>query len=86
MTTFIIDTDYRNPRWLLYNVEKSTFLDMYQFETYITGFPDLKYPIFDPKHGFRVEAEVILVFCRIKQPLSFSGFYVHPLNFEGGSP
>ena len=34
------------------------------------------------KHGFlsSVEAE-INSFCQIRQPFSFSAFYVHPLNF-----
>ena len=60
---------------------------MYRFETYINGFLDLEYPNFDPKHGFlsSVEAEIIS-FCQIRQPFSFSAFYVHPLIFQGGSP
>ena len=64
-----------------------TFLDMYQFETYINGFLDLEYPNFDPKHGFlsSVDAEIIS-FCQIRQSFAFSAFYVHPLTFEGGSP
>ena len=43
------------------HVQKKTFLNMYQFETYINGFLDLEYPNFDPKHGFlsSVEAEII---------------------------
>ena len=38
---------------------------------------DLEYPNFDPKHGFlsSVEAEIIS-FCQIRQPFSFSAFYV----------
>ena len=41
------------------------FYDVYNFETYINGFLDLEYPIFDPKHGFlsSVEAEIIS-FCQ----------------------
>ena len=37
------------------------FYDVYNFETYINGFLDLEYPIFDTKHGFlsSVEAEII---------------------------
>ena len=56
-------------------------------ETYIDGFLDLEYPIFDPKHGFlsSVEAEIIS-FCQRRQPFAFSAFYVHPLTFEGSSP
>ena len=51
------------------------------------GFLDLEYPNFDPKHGFlsSVEAEIIS-FCQIRQPFSFSAFYVHPSIFQGGSP
>ena len=67
--------------------KKRTFLDMYQFETYINGFLDLEYPNFDLKHGFlsSVEAEMISFFQR-RQLFAFSAFYVHPLTFEGGSP
>ena len=63
------------------------FYDVYNFETYINGFLDLEYPLFDPKHGFlsSVEAEIIS-FCQRRQPFAFSAFYVHPLTFEGGSP
>ena len=63
------------------------FYDMYRFETYINGFPDLEYPNFDPKHGFlsSLEAEIISFF-QISQPFSFSAFYVHPLIIQGGSP
>ena len=41
-------------------VKESTFLDMYQFKTYINGFLDLEYPNFDPKHGFlsSIEADI----------------------------
>ena len=69
------------------HVQKRTFLDMYQFKTYINGFLDLEYPNFDTKHGFlsSVEAEIIS-FCQRRQPFAFSAFYVHPLTFEGGSP
>ena len=37
------------------------FYDLYHFETYINGFLDLKFPTFDPKHGFlsSIEAEKI---------------------------
>ena len=67
--------------------KKRTFLDMYQFETYINGFLDLEYPNFDPKHGFlsSVEAEIRSFFQGL-QPFAFSEFYGHPLTFEGGSP
>ena len=43
------------------HVQKRTFLDMYQFETYINGFLDIEYPNFHPKHGFlsSIEAEII---------------------------
>ena len=80
-------TDRRNPRWLTCMSKKRTFLDMYQFETYINGFLDLEYPNFDLKHGFlsSVEAEIIS-FCHRRQPFAFSAFYVHPLTFEGGFP
>ena len=63
------------------------FYDVYNFETYINGFLDLEYPIFDPKHGFpsSVEAERIS-FCQRRQPFAFSACYVDPLTFEGGSP
>ena len=63
------------------------FYDVYNFETYINGFLDLEYPIFDPKHGFlsSVEAEIIN-FCQRRQPFTFSAFHVHPLTFESGSP
>ena len=47
------------------------------------------YPNFEPKHGFLssvyVEAEIIS-FCQIRQPFSFSAFYVHPLIFQGWFP
>ena len=67
--------------------KKSTFLDMYRFETYINGFFDLEYPNFDPKHGFLSSVEADLIsFCQIRQPFSFLAFYVHPLIFQGGSP
>ena len=63
------------------------FYDVYNSETYMDGFLDLEYPIFDPKHGFlsSVEAEIIS-FCQRRQPYAFSAFYVHPLTFGGGSP
>ena len=85
--SFKIDPDHRNPRWLTCMSKKRTFLDMYQFETYINGFLDLEYPNFDTKHGFlsSVEAEIIS-FCQRRQPFAFSAFYVKPLTFEGGSP
>ena len=53
----------------------------------MNGFPDLKSPNLDPKHGFlsSVEAEIIS-FCHRRQPFAFSAFFVHPLIFEGGSP
>ena len=63
--------------------------DMYKFETYINGFLDLEYPIFDPKHVFPSSVEVeIISFCQRRQPFAFSAFYVQPLalTFEGGSP
>ena len=68
-------------------VKKRTFLDMYQLQTYINGFLDLEYPNFDPKQGFlsSVEAEIISV-CQIRQPFSFSAFYVLPLIFQGSNP
>ena len=42
-------------------VQKSTVLDMYQFETYISGFLDVEYLNFDPKHLSlgSTEAEII---------------------------
>ena len=85
--SFKIDQNHRNPKWLTCMSKKNTFLDMYQFETYINGFLDLDYPNFDPKHGFlsSVEAEIIS-FCQRRQPFAFSAFYVNPLTFEGGSP
>ena len=57
------------------------FYDVYNFETYIHGFLDLEYPIFDPKHGFlsSVEADIIS-FGQRRQPFAFSAFYVHPLT------
>ena len=41
----------------------------------------------DPKHGFlsSVEAEMIS-FCQIRQPFSFSTFYVHPFFFFKVAP
>ena len=53
----------------------------------MNGFLDLENPNFDPKHGFlsSIEAEIIS-FCRIRQPFSFSAFYIHPLSFQSGSP
>ena len=59
----------------------------YKFETYMNGFLDLGYHTFDPKHGFlsRVESEIIS-FCQIRQPFSFSAFYVTPLIIQSGSP
>ena len=37
------------------------FYDLYQFQTYINGFPDLKFSNVDPKHDFLscIEAEII---------------------------
>ena len=63
------------------------FYDVYKFDNYMNGFPDLDYSNFDPKYGLpcSVEAEKIS-FCQIRQPFSFSAFYVHPLIFQGGSP
>ena len=59
------------------------FYDVYNFETYINGFLDLEYPIFDPKHDFlsSVEAEIIS-FCQRRQPFAFPAFYVHPLTLK----
>ena len=63
------------------------FFDVYKFETYKNGFLDLRYPNFDPKHGFlsSIEAEIIR-FNQIRQPFSFSALYTHPLSFQGSSP
>ena len=60
------------------------FYEVYIFETCMNGFLDLKYPNFDPKHGFlsSVEAEMISFF-QIRQRhfmsiLSFFKVAPHP--------
>ena len=63
------------------------FYDLYQFETYINGFLEFKFPNFDPKHGILNSIEAgITVVCRIRQSFSCSAFYIHPLTFQGESP
>ena len=63
----------------------SAILDLYdldQFVNYMNGFPDLKSPNLDPKHDFLSSIEQRLsVFCRKRQPFSFSSFLVHPIIF-----
>ena len=65
----------------MYVQKKNIFLDMYQFETYINGFLEFEFSNFDPKHGFLSSIEPndkqIISFYIIRQPFSFSAFYVH---------
>ena len=52
------------------------FYDVYNLETYMNGFLDLEYPIFDTKHGFlsSVEAEIISIFAKEGSHLHFWHF------------
>ena len=63
--------------------KKSTFLDVYQFESYTNGFLDLEFLNFDTQHDFFSSIEAKIIIFLPKKVAIF--IFCLSFNFQGGS-